>query len=107
MEKRTCPFCAKALRSDNTKGVCGKCQAKGRLAENAPATPTAEADTSIYDVKTSGEAAPRRRAKAEKSALQRFRIVAEALGEDAEGLLEAFAESWLEQLKGRVGAGDE
>ena len=99
-EARHCPYCSKKLRTNNTKGICGVCQARGRTLENAPATP----DVSLYDVKAPSESAgrPKPAARAKSDALKRFRVVAEALDEDADALLEAFAESWLAQLKERV-----
>ena len=96
-EARQCPHCGKKLRANNTKGVCADCSARGRTLENAPATP----DASLYDVKAPSES---RRSKSD--VLKRFRIVATALDEDADKLLEAFAESWLAQLKGRVASED-
>ncbi|MBL8924146.1 MAG: hypothetical protein JNJ54_35150 [Myxococcaceae bacterium] len=61
----------------------------------------------MYDVKAPSERTEKaRKAKPARTALQRFRVVAEALGEDADGLLEAFAESWLAQLRERVSEGD-
>lgn len=95
-EARTCPHCAKKLRIDNRVGVCGKCQQRGRTLENAPVAP----DASLYDVKTPGTG------RAKSDVLKRFRIVATALDEDADALLEAFAESWLAQLKERVASED-
>lgn len=96
-EARQCPHCGKKLRANNTKGVCADCSARGRTLENAPATP----DASLYDVKAPSES---RRSKSD--VLKRFRIVATALDEDADKLLEAFAESWLAQLKERVASED-
>lgn len=105
---RLCPYDGKKLRSDNSKGICSACQARGRTLANAP-TPAASEDgrgidSTIYDVKAPSES--RAKAKpARKSAsdtLKRFRVVADALDEDADALLEAFAESWLAQLKERV-----
>lgn len=100
---RTCPYDGKKLRSDNTKGICSKCQARGRTLEGAPKGD----ESSIYDVQAPSErkastARPAKPSKPEVSSLKRFRVVAEALGEDADALLEAFADSWLEQLRGRL-----
>jgi hypothetical protein len=87
-----CTRCGKKLRSDNSKGVCADAQ--------KCASRISESDGSVYDVKTTSEQAPARRAKSDT--LKRFRVVAAALDEDADALLEAFAESWLAQLKERV-----
>lgn len=107
-----CTKCGKKLRRDNVAGICGDSKAcRERVAQAG--------DSSIYDVKAPSESAAVRKYEArvviagqpapEKpklAALERFRIVANALGEDADGLLEAFAESWLAQLKGRVTSED-
>lgn len=111
MEEKTCTKCGKKLRRDNVAGVCGDAKAcRARVA--------AGADSSIYDVKAPSESREQVKAAAvdfggrlqvEKHALpalERFRIVADALGEDADALLEAFAESWLAQLKERVASED-
>mgnify|MGYP001014329559 CR=1 FL=1 len=94
-DARLCPYDGKKLRSDNTKGICSVCQVLGRTLENAPATPVDD----VLDTKTSLDK-PKRTAAA--SALKRFRVVAEALGEDPNALIEAFAESWLGRLKERA-----
>ena len=106
-EARQCPHCGKKLRANNTKGVCADCSARGRTLENAPATP----DASLYDVKAPSESRAKPKAEPPETkhalpAMERFRIVADALGEDADKLLEAFAESWLAQLKERVASED-
>lgn len=99
---RTCPYDGKKLRSDNVAGVCGD----SKLCRQR----VVGGDAAIYDVKAPSESRAKPKAEAvEKHALPamaRFRIVADALGEDADGLLEAFAESWLAQLKGRVTSED-
>ena len=74
-DARHCPHCSKKLRTNNTKGVCADCSARGRTIDNAPATP----DAALYDVKAPSES----RSKAKPDALKRFRLVAAALDEDA------------------------
>lgn len=99
---RVCPHCGKKLRVDNRVGVCSACQVQGRTLANAPEAP----DASLYDVKTTGERTASKPARAKSDVLKRFRVVAAALDEDADALLEAFAESWLAQLKERVASED-
>ena len=104
-----CTKCGKKLRRDNVAGVCGDSKLCRQRVEQAGA--------SIYDVKGPSERSSKTktavdfggRLEVEKPALpalERFRIVANALSEDADALLEAFAESWLAQLKGRVTSED-
>lgn len=94
-EATQCTRCGKKLRSDNSKGVCADAQ--------KCASRTSGGDASVYDVKAPSErTATTKPARAKSETLKRFRVVAEALDEDADALLEAFAESWLAQLKERV-----
>ena len=99
-----CTKCGKKLRKDNRVGVCGDATAcRARVA--------AGADSSIYEVKAPSESRTKPKAEPPETkhalpAMERFRIVADALGEDADALLEAFAESWLAQLKERVASED-
>ena len=109
MEEKTCTKCGKKLRRDNVAGVCGDPKAcRARVAAEARADGH---DLSIYDVKAPSESRAKPKAEPPETkhalpAMERFRIVADALGEDADGLLEAFAESWLAQLKERVASED-
>lgn len=104
MEEKTCTKCGKKLRRDNVAGVCGDPKAcRARVA--------AGTDSSIYDVKAPSESRAQVKAEPPEAkhalpAMERFRIVADALGEDADKLLEAFAESWLAQLKERSASED-
>lgn len=96
-ETKTCerPGCGKKLRSSNTKGVCGS----GCLSDEAPPSQRAK-----------GAGTPRRegkRAAAPESAgssgaLERFRQVAAGLGLDPDAQLEAFAETWLAEVRSKV-----
>jgi hypothetical protein len=97
-DAKTCsrPGCGKTLRANNSTGACATgCRSPdarpsqregwgkpGWKDEDAPKAPRA--------VKPAGDA------------LARFRIVAEALGKDADQLLEDFAAAWLAELRGRV-----
>lgn len=98
----TRPGCGKKLRSSNTKGTCGS----GCLSSEAPAYQRAK------DVE--GGTAPVVRARPKKreveapspEGLERFRVVATALGKDPDALIAAFAESWLEALRERLEEAD-
>lgn len=91
-EKTSCPHCGKTLRSDNTKGVCAKCQRNGKGPEGPISQPSPR-----KAVSTSGLAQTRKK----------FRIVADALGIDGEQLLEQFMSGWLAKIRGSVRAPEE
>lgn len=88
--KKHCPHCDKVLRSHNKRGVCSKCALKHRGKKGkalAPKLVTAESKgTSRQKSSRSGTE-------------QRFRILCNALGKDADGLLAGFMEDWIESLK--------
>lgn len=78
VEEKLCPHCGKKLRSDNRRGACTKCLAKGR----SPAvTVVAEPD---------GPAA---------KTVERFRMAAEGLGMDPDEILEEFCSDWLAKAR--------
>lgn len=83
--------CGKKLRKDNTKGVCST----GCLSSLAPATARAKT-TNAHP------AAPAPAPRGERSALERFRLVCDALGKDAEAELEHLASQWLRALAEKV-----
>ena len=95
---KTCsrPGCEKKLRSDNSSGKC----ASNCLSSEAP--PAHRAKGAGSRVTIVDDATPPR-AKAPKrtengASLTRFRLVADALGKDADAILEEFAQAWLEAL---------
>jgi hypothetical protein len=95
--------CGKQLRDSNSKGVCSS----GCRSMEAP--PAQRADE-LRDAapKAKRTTAPTVATPADgKTELERFRIVAPALGHDAEALLEAFAHEWLDVIRGRLEAADE
>lgn len=93
-DEKKCPFCGKKLRADNTKGVCGKCQSNGKRLENAPRGDAGD------DQVLERTALPKTPPKSD--AVKRFRVVAEAMGYDADELLATYAEGWLAAVKQSV-----
>lgn len=82
--KRECPYCGKTLRSDNSTGICAKCQANGKKPGDA-------ADAALLSEKP--------KAKAARSDVQkRFRTVAVALGKDPDAILDEAAQEWLDAV---------
>lgn len=94
MSDKKCPYDGKKLRSDNTKGVCAKCSARGRTLENAPQTSGAD------------EAPPVSGKKQERHGqeLKEFRQVAKLLGVDGDQLLVEFARGWLSEMRAKARA---
>lgn len=89
------PGCDKKLRSSNTKGVCatGCRSSEAPPAARATGTRSESSPRSISPAKVTAEAS---------SALERFRVVAEALGKDADAILSEFAQAWLDELAAKV-----
>lgn len=85
--------CAKKLRASNTKDVC----ATGCHSPEAP--PSVRAKGTRPERSTAIDAAP---AAVETGAIERFRMVAEALGKDADAILAEFAQAWLSELAAKV-----
>lgn len=85
-KEKLCPSCGKKLRSDNTKGVCAKCQSKRGGADHSVSRPERTGNA------RNGHALTKKK----------FRIVADALGIDGERLLEQFMEGWLAKIRGSV-----
>lgn len=83
VEPKTCPQCGKKLRADNTRGACSSCLSKAGASSLSPTKKKAKADTK-----------------------KRFRIVAEALGADADALLEEFMSGWLENIRAKANLDD-
>lgn len=92
---RTCERygCGKPLRKDNAKGVCSS----GCLSSLAPTAVRAKS-TAPRDVSPVVAPAPR----GERSALEKFRLVCDALGRDADTELEHLAAQWLRGLAEKV-----
>lgn len=88
LSERFCPTsgCGKRLRSDNTKGMCSRCQAGRKLA------PVDGTDEQLAGERKGG---PRKKS----DTMKRFRLVAEAVGDDPDALLEEFADGYLERIK--------
>lgn len=84
--------CTKKLRSNNTTGMCGS----ACLSPDAPPSIRAKV-AKATEVSEVTPATP-----TEGSALARFRLVAGALGVDADGELEVFAQAWLDGLKAKL-----
>jgi hypothetical protein len=94
------PGCGKGLQARNRKGVC----TSGCLSPEASPSVRARgvgAATDELDVDVRGGELSSK-AKQRKETLQRFRVVASALGRDPDELLHAFAEGWLAELRGRL-----
>lgn len=91
-ETKLCPHCGKKLRSDNTRGACSACLARGKKADGEPA-PKRRSSTAAADT-----------AQAAGTAVERFRQVASGLGLDPDTQLEAFAQAWLDELRAKVEA---
>ena len=92
--------CGKKLRSSNTKGTCGS----GCLSPEAPAYQRAKSvEASSEPIKRVKRQAP---AESSSEGLERFRVVATALGKDPDELIAAFAESWLGALRERLEEAD-
>lgn len=89
------PGCEKKLRSSNTKGVC----ATGCRSPEAPPATRAKGTRSASSPRTTTAAQPRD----ESIALDRFRLVAEALGKSPDAILSEFAQAWLDELAAKVG----
>lgn len=88
---KLCPYCGKKLRSDNKRGACSDCLASGRGRDEAPSVDL-------------GDGPPKKRSKA-SDVVKRFRVVAEALGFDADQLLEEYCAGWLENIKQKATEG--
>lgn len=85
--------CGKPLRRDNTKGVCSS----GCLSAEAPGALRSK-DAAPRASAPAPRAAPAPAARDSLSALEKFRVVCDALGRDADAELEAFASEWLKAL---------
>lgn len=84
---KSCSSCGKRLNSNNTKDTCSKCRVGKRTApREAKAARTVAAPPS------------------DGKELERFKVVATALGFDPDELIAQFAAEWLEQLRDKVGA---
>jgi hypothetical protein len=94
-DKKQCsrPGCGKPLRRDNLKGVCSS----GCLSPEAPGALRAK-DATPRAPAPSPRAAPASAPRDGLSALEKFRVVCDALGRDADGELEEFASEWLKAL---------
>lgn len=109
-EKRVCarPGCKKSLRSDNTKGVCSVRKACGGVDADLDEEVTrAAAADKPYEVEVVRRTAPppmKRKSSAAGASLtlERFRLLTEALGLDADELLAQFAEGWLDKAREAV-----
>lgn len=106
-EKKTCTRagCGKALRSNNTKGVCGS----GCLSSEAPpakrANRYAEAEERGGGDRPTPPTPPRPGALVPaggQESVERFRLVAGALGLDPNQVLGQFADAWLAGLRNRI-----
>lgn len=118
MSEKTCTRdgCGKKLRSNNTKGICSS----GCLSSDAPPTHRAAGVIDIAVMRKPGvelepakvelraEKKQKRSAKAAREeqdheeTLRRFRLLAEALGVDADQVLATFAESWISKARDAI-----
>lgn len=89
-ERKTCKTegCGTPLRSDNQSGICRNCFKAG-IGRGKAESAGARAD---------GGAVRKPRSDIRK----RFKIVAEALGQDADGLINKFCASWLDRVASSV-----
>ena len=93
---KTCTKCGKKLRADNSKGLCGDWTACRKRASGGASSPPA------------AKAPKPRKSTAPADVVERFKTVANALGYDADELLEEYCEGWLADLKSKVdGAADD
>lgn len=88
---RKCPHCNKPLRSNNTRGVCTGCFNKGLRVDGAGTDEAPPADPSAPP-------APRKK-KPSGNVRKDFAVVARALGEDPDDLIDSYCENWLDELK--------
>lgn len=91
-DEKKCPYCKKKLRTDNSRGACSECLAKGRPIPNGEGEVDELAGLKLAPAKS----------KTRSDTIKRFRIVAEAMGKDPDKMLEEYAEGWLELLKQKV-----
>lgn len=105
-EEKTCLHCPRKLRKDNRRGICTDCAKAGRVDLNGRTTRDLDNENyrrrhgsaaKVVAFAKGGVKPPPKRS--EMSALERFRVVAEALGHDPDALLEEFADSYLESLR--------
>lgn len=88
---RQCAKCAKKLRANCAGDTCWSCRAKARkprgsrVAAGPPPAPPA-----LKPVKVKGDA------------VSRFKTVAAALGFDGTGMLEEYAQAWLNVLRSKA-----
>jgi hypothetical protein len=88
---RTCSSCSKKLRRDNATDTCSACKKAPKTGARAAPRPAKAARTV--------EAPP-----ADGTELERFKVVATALGFDPDELMATWAAVWLGQLREKVGA---
>ena len=85
---KLCPHCGKKLRSDNTRGACSDCLARGKGSATA--------------VDQTGEPKKKNGPKKASETMRNFRTVAAALGKDPDAILEEAAHAWLELVRKAV-----
>lgn len=84
-----CSVCGKPIRTGNTRGAHSAC-----LAGSAPKSALAAVD---------GEAPPKTlKQRRSKDTKKRFRVLTEALGFNADELLEDFMGGWIDRIRARV-----
>lgn len=114
-EEKSCSKCGKRLRADNTRGVCGQagpCAARAAATNGSPAVAEARVkdENPPFGLRTAGlppgvppiAQRPRRQPTEADETLRRFRLLAEALGFDADEVLAGFAKDWLERARSAV-----
>lgn len=88
MSERTCSTCSKKLRKNNSGDLCTSCRRGPDV--GAPVT-----KRKPVPVKAANDEAP-------DSVLAKFRVVADALGENPDAILADYAQGWLDRLRAKV-----
>lgn len=88
-DEKTCPYCEKKLRRDNTRGACSDCLNAGKPVPEGAVDELAE---------------PKRKGGKAKASdtMKSFRVVATALGKDPDAILEEAADAWLQLVRNAV-----
>lgn len=98
-EGKSCSHCGKALRSNNTKGICAvKADCEDRAGRPRGGDAGDESEVG------GGEPVRTERKKAKRTsptsdAMHRFRLVAEGFGLDPDSILQDFCEGWLAKAR--------
>lgn len=109
-EKKTCLHCSAPLRSSNTRGICRECSQAQKPDLNGFTLNQVQYQAKRKRLGRGGDlvSLPRKslkpppKRKGELSALEQFRIIANAIrpsGMGADELIEQFAKSFVEKLR--------